>query len=377
MKIYYWSPFTSKVATIKAVINSAACLKKEYKIETYLLNSHGEWDLYKNKLKNKKIKILNVGAKINFFSSNGYLKSRMIYIIIFLNSFSSLKNILKKNTPDFLVAQLITSLPIFLFCIFNFKTKLILRISGYPKLNFFRRFLWKFASKKFYAITTPTLDTYHYLQKQKIFEKKKIFHLNDPVFEKKNLKKNYKKLKYNNYLLNIGRLTKQKNQELLITSFKEILANNKSLNLKLLILGNGEDEKKLKKIVKDLNLKKNILFLGHVNNPYDYIKNSKCVIVSSLWEDPGFVMIEAAALRKPIICSNCPNGPKEFFNSKNSEFLFENNNQKSLINAYNNFANCSPNRLKKIINQNYKKSFDFSDYEHVKNFYKIIFYKNA
>ena len=28
MKIYYWSPFTSNVATIKAVINSAYSLKK-------------------------------------------------------------------------------------------------------------------------------------------------------------------------------------------------------------------------------------------------------------------------------------------------------------------------------------------------------------
>ena len=189
MKIFYWSPFTSKVATIKAVVNSAVVLKRKYGIKTFILNSHGEWDSYQDELKKKKIKIINVGTKIRFLSSDGYFKSRLLYAILFINSFFSLRNILKKNSPDFLVIHLITSLPIILYCLFHFKTKLILRISGYPKLNFLRKFLWKMASKKFYAVTTPTLDTYHYLKKQKIFDRQKIFYLADPVFNNKDLRK--------------------------------------------------------------------------------------------------------------------------------------------------------------------------------------------
>ena len=49
MKIFYWSPFTSHVATIKAVINSAYALKKNYKKKTFIINSFGEWDIYKKK----------------------------------------------------------------------------------------------------------------------------------------------------------------------------------------------------------------------------------------------------------------------------------------------------------------------------------------
>lgn len=377
MKIFYWSPFTSKVATIKAVVNSAVVLKRKYGIKTFILNSHGEWDSYQNELKKKKIKIINVGTKIRFLSSDGYFKSRLLYAILFINSFFSLRNILKKNSPDFLVIHLITSLPIILYCLFHFKTKLILRISGYPKLNFLRKFLWKMASKKFYAVTTPTLDTYHYLKKQKIFDRQKIFYLADPVFNNKDLRKKKRKLKFKNYLLNIGRLTKQKNQRLLINSFKEILINTKNSKLKLLILGKGEEERQLKKIVKILSLEKNVFFLGHVSNPYDYIQNSKCVVISSLWEDPGFVMIETSALKKPVICSNCPNGPKEFFKKTGNKFLFQNNNQKSLVKAFKNFTNCNPKKLKETINQNYIKSLEYSDIEHAKNFLKLINKKNV
>ena len=53
MKIYYWSPFTSHVATIKAVINSAYSLKKYFYHDTYIINSFGEWNSFKNEIKNK------------------------------------------------------------------------------------------------------------------------------------------------------------------------------------------------------------------------------------------------------------------------------------------------------------------------------------
>ena len=42
-------------------------------------------------------------------------------------------------------------------------------------------------------------------------------------------------------------------------------------------------------------------------------------------------MIEASALKKTVICSNCPSGPKEFFKNGKNGFLFKNNNSKSLI----------------------------------------------
>ena len=48
-------------------------------------------------------------------------------------------------------------------------------------------------------------------------------------------------------------------------------------------------------------------------------------ILTSLWEDPGFVILEAALSNTNIISSDCPNGPTEFLNQGKNGILFKNN----------------------------------------------------
>ena len=108
-------------------------------------------------------------------------------------------------------------------------------------------------------------------------------------------------------------------------------------NLKLIILGDGEKYKELVSLAKDLSLQKKIEFPGQVDSPYKYIKDSLCVMVTSLWEDPGFVMIESSALKKVVINSDCPSGPKEFFQQGKSGFLFKNDDHQSLIKTFTKF----------------------------------------
>ena len=81
-----------------------------------------------------------------------------------------------KYRPEFFIGHLLTILPIILFNVFNFKSKFILRISGYPRLNFLRKnFLWKFFSKRIYKITCPSEDLKSQLINDHIFEKEKLF----------------------------------------------------------------------------------------------------------------------------------------------------------------------------------------------------------
>ena len=192
-----------------------------------------------------------------------------------------------------------------------------------------------------------------YLLKKKIDEK-----------VNKKIKQDYK------YILNIGRLTEQKNQKILIKSFKKI--SKKDDNLKLLILGEGEKFLELSTLAKELNLDKKIKFLGHIKSPYEYIKGSLCVIVTSLWEDPGFVMIEASALKKIVINSNCPSGPKEFFKNGKTGFLFKNGSKQSLINTFNKFMITKKEKINYYIDQNYKKSLEYSEIEHSKIFKRLF-----
>ena len=83
-------------------------------------------------------------------------------------------------------------------------------------------------------------------------------------------------------------------------------------------------------------------------------------------EDPGAVMIEASFCNKNVICSDCPNGPKEFLSSGKSGYLFKNNNQKDLVNKINLFLNDSDKeRLNKIILSK-KKSENYTIFNHYK-----------
>ena len=92
-KVYYWSPFISRVATVRAVIRSAESLKKYSKnaYEPYIINSVGEWFEYESELKDKNIKLINF-SKSNLIKNKkyqGYINSRLLYWYIFFKTFFS------------------------------------------------------------------------------------------------------------------------------------------------------------------------------------------------------------------------------------------------------------------------------------------------
>ena len=160
-KICYWSPHLSNVATIKNVINSAISLKKykKEKVSVKIYDVVGEWTEYEKLFHDHGIEIhkfSNLKLK-KFLPITGYLKSRLVYIMIFIFKIYQLKKILIKEKPDFLIVHLVTVVPLFLLILFNFETKFILRISGLPKLTFLRGLIWKISNKildkSFYRVT--------------------------------------------------------------------------------------------------------------------------------------------------------------------------------------------------------------------------------
>ena len=108
-----------------------------------------------------------------FLPKRGFAASRLSYILIFILLFVPLIILLKRHKPEIIFLHLITSLPLTILKIFKFNTKFILRISGYPKLNFIRKMFWKLVSDKITRITCPTYDLKKNLEILDIFDKKK------------------------------------------------------------------------------------------------------------------------------------------------------------------------------------------------------------
>ena len=377
MKLYYWSPFFANVATEKAVVNSIESVIKfsKKKMTPYLLDVIGEWGSQKKKLLHKDILIKDIlkFKLIKYLPKYGFIKSRLSYITVFLFSIFKLHKILKEEKPDFIIIHLMTFIPLFLLLLFNYKTKFILRISGYPKLNFFRSFFWKIVGKKIYLITTPTKLTSDLLCENKIFELRKIKYLPDPVLNlskikeiRNNRESVEKQVSTENTIISIGRLTRQKNFKFLILAFKEI--NKKYPNLNLFILGDGEEKNELMSLIEKLNLKEKIFLVGYKKNIYEYLKNSKIFILTSLWEDPGFVLIEAGYMNKTVFSSDCLNGPKEILENEKNGFLFKSNSKKDFLSKFDEIINTDKKLIfeKKISFKKKVKEFTLS------NHYKIL-----
>ena len=383
MNIYYWAPFITHVATVDAVKNSAMSLSlfSKKKLNPIIINSVGEWTAHEKLNKENGIKTLDLTKSENFYNKlprGGFVKSRIAYFMIILKTFKKLHFFLKqKQINDIIILHLLVSLPLILNFFFKYKCKFVLRISGFPKLNIFRKYLWKLSNRNIDFITCPTVGTKNDLVKKKIFNQSKVYVLRDPViiisqFIKKFKASKNKKLDLN-YILCIGRLTEQKNFQFVIKNFIKILGLDPDISL--VILGSGENEYQLKKLVKNLKLTDKIHFVSFQKNIYQYLKHAKCFILSSKWEDPGFVLLEAAISRVPIISSNCKNGPKEILSNSEGGYLYKVNDDSDFIKKYEIFLEDmrkQPNNVNKKIKKTFRIVRDFTIFNHFKTLEKII-----
>lgn len=110
-------------------------------------------------------------------------------------------------------------------------------------------------------------------------------------------------------LITVGRLTYQKGYDLLLKSMNTVIKKNS--NVRLYILGVGEEEDNLKKLIKKYELENSIFLEGFVDNPYKYIAQADFYILSSRWEGFPNVILESLVCETPVISFNCKSGPKE------------------------------------------------------------------
>ena len=134
-------------------------------------------------------------------------------------------------------------------------------------------------------------------------------------------------------------------------------------------------EKKIKKLedqIQRLNLNEKVFLLGFKKNIFDYLKNSKMFILPSLWEDPGFVLVEAGYMNLTILSSDCPNGPKELLNNKKNGFLFKTNSFEDFIENFEIIENLNKNIIKEKKISFKKKIREFTLLGHFKILRSIL-----
>lgn len=122
--------------------------------------------------------------------------------------------------------------------------------------------------------------------------------------------------------------------DILIQAFKKVSDKHKNIDLKLLIVGGGSKDAKLKLLVKELNLENDTIFTGKVeySKIVQYHNMIDIFVNVSRNESFGVAVLESSACEKPVIASDI-GGLKGVVLNNSTGFLIEPENIEEVANA--------------------------------------------
>ena len=337
------------------------------------------------------------GVEKNLFLITEFLSKRLPNISLITSNFSDKKKFSKKikiYTPPkyywnfrnrllnnltctIILLKLISSKKKFSLLSFNanifativakiFSIKVIVRINTSHKkwsTNFFKRFIFKFFLKypdevvvnsrelkkeidKEFGVNSECI--YNPLNKSEILKsiktKKNIFGV-----DKKTLK-----------ILFIGRLVDQKDPFTFLKAIKDIPEN---IKYKSFMVGSGYLKEEILKFIRENNLGNKLIQVDYTKRAMQYLNQCDLFILSSKFEGLPNVLLEAQFLKKFIISSNCPTGPKEILLNGKAGDLIDTNSPKVLTQKIINFHKDKKKKLNKkkiLLGYNQLQRFDFN-----------------
>jgi glycosyltransferase involved in cell wall biosynthesis len=131
-------------------------------------------------------------------------------------------------------------------------------------------------------------------------------------------------------VIGVGRLHPQKDFGLLLRAFR--LVRN-AQPARLIILGDGPERAFLENEVQRLGLVADVLLPGFQENPFAWMARADVFVLSSRYEGFGNVIVEAMALGRPVIATNCPFGPDEIIEDNVSGLLVPVGDERALAGA--------------------------------------------
>jgi glycosyltransferase involved in cell wall biosynthesis len=341
--------------------------KNLFIISNYLTNKINDISLitisnnFKKKF-NKKIRFISL--KSNYWDTIGRRKKFLLSLLLLIIEILKDRNILVLCFQGNIYCTLLCKI---------FGIKIIVRSNSAPegwsqgaiKYYFFKT-IFRFADKiivnsyefkkrfknKFNLETTCI---YNPLNKNEIIKKSKI---------KSTIKFSKKKLN----IINVGRYTDQKDQ---LTLLKAINLIKDKVNIKLLIVGRGIKKNDLISYINLNDLKKHVQLVNFTKNPFNLIRSSDLFILTSLYEGLPNVLLEALTLKRFIISTDCPTGPKEILLNGKAGNLFKPGDYKQLSKLIINYKN---NKVKELTKTKFGyKNLDRFDFDkNLKKYFLLI-----
>jgi glycosyltransferase involved in cell wall biosynthesis len=169
-------------------------------------------------------------------------------------------------------------------------------------------------------------------------------------------------------IINVGRFADQKDQICLLKAIN--LIKNK-IDIKLILIGKGDHKNIIVEYINKNSLKNIVLLKNFSENPFPFIKSSDLFILTSKYEGLPNVLLETIALKKMVISSDCPTGPKEILDNGKGGLLFKVGNHTELANKIQLYFH-NKKKIKKKIQYAYKRLDRFESNLNLKKYLYFV-----
>jgi glycosyltransferase involved in cell wall biosynthesis len=203
-------------------------------------------------------------------------------------------------------------------------------ITGYPRIIarydtypfFFKKRKWIsslliFNLPNVRKVICPSRDLRQHLERYFV-RKSKLKVVYNPVAEMKPEVMDTDQ-KPENYFILVGRLRTQKQFNIAIEAFAAARCN---ADYRLVILGEGPEEQRLRQLTASVGMNDKIFFSGFIADPYPMMRKARGLILSSNKEGFPNVVVESLSLGVPVLAADCLTGPAEIVENGVNGFLF-------------------------------------------------------
>lgn len=144
-------------------------------------------------------------------------------------------------------------------------------------------------------------------------------------------------------IVSVGRLSYQKNFELLVDVANKVLKENSNWSWD--IYGDGELKKTIQDKINEYNIEDRIKLKGSVDNLYELYPNYAFLVMTSRYEGFPMTLLEGMANGLPLVSFDVLTGPKEIISDDVNGYLIEPFNFELIVNRIETLINDKNNRI--------------------------------
>lgn len=225
----------------------------------------------------------------------------------FIVRFQTLRNIWKTYKPDVILAFLGKNNLMAIATSKLLPSKVVVSVRGEPTMEYEGKLMQLLAKSMFAFADGVILQTG---QCAGFFPKRvqrKAVILQNPLNEQF-LGKQYAGER-NKTIVAVGRVDENKNHQMLIQAYEEIMSEYPEYHL--VIYGDGNKREQLLEYIKEKNLVEKVSMPGNVKDVASHIRDAAVYVLTSNTEGMPNSLIEAMVLGLPVISTNCPCGGPE------------------------------------------------------------------